>query len=216
MTNLPNIEYKKPSKNPTIDSDTSLYVIPFYKDEEYFANLDNFVSFVKSTEQLIRTSKFYSRYIKYLKEDIGLNFCQVMSNIKTEEETDNVKIEMHHGPILTLFDYVSIVVDYMLYYGEKITTYKVADIILEEHFNNNIQVVMLSETAHELVHENDIFINYKQGFGDLGTFLKKYREGISDDQISKINKYIQLCAQYDSFDKHVLDLRKNIKKWTSD
>jgi len=216
MTNLPNIEYKKPSKNPTIDSDTSLYVIPFYKDEEYFANLDNFVSFVKSTEQLIRTSKFYSRYIKYLKEDIGLNFCQVMSNIKTEEETDNVKIEMHHGPILTLFDYVSIVVDYMLYYGEKITTYKVADIILEEHFNNNIQVVMLSETAHELVHENDIFINYKQGFGNLGTFLKKYREGISDDQISKINKYIQLCAQYDSFDKHVLDLRKNIKKWTSD
>lgn len=216
MTNLPNIEYKKPSKNPTIDSDTSLYVIPFYKDEEYFANLDNFVSFVKSTEQLIRTSKFYSRYIKYLKEDIGLNFCQVMSNIKTEEETDNVKIEMHHGPILTLFDYVSIVVDYMLYHGEKITTYKVADIILEEHFNNNIQVVMLSETAHELVHENDIFINYKQGFGDLETFLKKYREGISDDQISKINKYIQLCTQYDSFDKHVLDLRKNIKKWTSD
>ena len=216
MTNLPNIEYKKSSKNPTIDSDTSLYVIPFYKDEEYFSNLDNFVSFVKSTEQLIRTSKFYARYIRYLKEDIGLNFCQVMSNIKTEEETDNVKIEMHHGPILTLFDYVSIVVDYMLYHNEKITTYKVADIILEEHFNNNIQVVMLSETAHELVHENDIFINYKQGFGNLEAFLKKYREGISDDQISKINKYIQLCAQYDSFDKHVLDLRKNIKKWTSE
>lgn len=216
MTNLPNIKYKKPSKNPTIDSDTSLYIIPFYKDEEYFANLDNFVSFIKETEKLVRTSKFYSRYIKYLKEDIGLNFCQVLSNIKTEEETDNVKIEMHHGPILTLFDYISIVVDYMLYHGEKITTYKVADIILEEHFNNNIQVVMLSETVHELVHENDIFINYKQGFGNLEAFLKKYREGISDDQISKINKYIQLCAQYDSFDKHVLDLRQNVKKWTSD
>lgn len=215
MTNLPNIDYKKPSKNPTIDSDTSLYVIPFYKNEDYFSNLDNFVSFIKATEQLVRTSKFYSRYIKYLKNDIGLNFCQVMSNIKTEEETDNVKIEMHHGPILTLFDYISIVVDYMLYHNEKITTYKVADIILEEHFNNNIQVVMLSETAHELVHENDIFINYKQGFGNIEAFLKKYRDGISDDQISKINKYIQLCKEHDSFDKHVLDLRQNIKKWTS-
>lgn len=214
MNNLPNIKYKKPGKNPTIDAETSLYVIPFYKDAEYFANLDNFIAFVKATEQMIRTSKFYARYIKYIKEDIGLNFCQVMSNIKQEEEGENVKIEMHHGPILTLFDYVSIVTDYLLYHNKKITTYTVADIVLEEHFNNNVQIVMLSETAHELVHDGDVFINYKQGFGNLEAFLKKYRDGISDDQISKINKYIELSEKYDSFDKHVLDLRQNVKKWT--
>ena len=31
MDSLPNIDYKKPSKNPTIDADTSLYSLPYYK-----------------------------------------------------------------------------------------------------------------------------------------------------------------------------------------
>lgn len=116
---IPNIEFKKPSKNPTIDSETSLYMIPFYKDAEYFSNLDNFVSFVKAVESMVRSSKFYKRYIKYLKDDMGLNFCQVLSNVRQEEDDNILDIEMHHGPILTLFDYVSIVVDHLLYHNKK-------------------------------------------------------------------------------------------------
>lgn len=215
MLDLPNIEFKKPIKNPTIDSDTSLYTLPFYKDSNYFANLDNFINFIKATETLVRTSKYYSRYIKYLKEDVGLNFCQVLSNIKQEDETSPVTIEMHHGPILTLFDYVSIVVDHMLYNDEKINTYKVADIILEEHFKNNIQVVMVSKTVHEEIHLNNIFINTKQAFGDLNAFIEKYKDGISDEQLNKINKYIELSEQNDSYDKGILDLRDKIKCWNS-
>ena len=64
MENLPNIDYKKKKKNPTVDSETSLYALPYYKDAEYFANLDNFVGFVKAVESLVRTSKYYKRYIK--------------------------------------------------------------------------------------------------------------------------------------------------------
>jgi len=190
MDSLPNIDYKKPSKNPTIDSDTSLYSLPYYKDSEYFSNLDNFVSFIKAVEQTVRTSKYYSRYIKYLKEDVGLNFCQVLSNIKSEDEDAYTKIEMHHGPILTLFDYIAIIVDYYLYHDKKINTFIIADVVLEEHFNNNVQVVMLSETVHQEVHENNVFLNIKHAFGDLNTFLKKYKDGISDEQILKINRYL--------------------------
>ena len=215
MLDLPNIEFKKPVKNPTIDSDTSLYTLPFYKDSDYFSNLDNFVGFIKATEALVRTSKYYSRYIKYLKEDVGLNFCQVLSNIKQEDETSSVDIEMHHGPILTLFDYISIVIDHMLYNNKKINTFIVADIILEEHFNNNIQVVMLSKTVHEEVHLNNVFINTKQAFGDLNTFIEKYKDGISDEQMVKINKYIEMSEKYDSYDKGILDLRDKIKQWNS-
>ena len=213
MDSLPNIDYKKPAKNPTVDSDTSLYSLPYYKDSEYFSNLDNFVSFIKAVEQTVRTSKYYSRYIKYLKEDVGLNFCQVLSNVKSEDEDSYTKIEMHHGPILTLFDYISIVVDHYLYHDKKINTFLIADTILEEHFNNNVQVVMLSETVHQEVHENNIFLNIKHAFGDLNAFLNKYKNGISDEQIIKINRYLELCDQYDSFDKHTLDLREMVKKW---
>ena len=70
MLDIPNIDFKKPKKNPTIDSDTSLYTLPFYKDSDYFANLDNFVGFIKAVESMVRTSKYYSRYIKYLKEEV--------------------------------------------------------------------------------------------------------------------------------------------------
>lgn len=214
MKDLPNIEYKKPGKNPTLDSDDSLYSLPFYKDAEYFASLDNFVGFIKAVEKLVRTSKYYKRYIRYIKEDVGLKFCQVLSNVKQEDEDSLVEIEMHHGPILTLFDYISIVVDHMIYHNKKITTFNVADIIIEEHFQNNIQIVMLSKTVHEQVHENNIFLSTKHGFGDINAFIKKYKDGLSDEMIDKINRYIELCEKYDSFDKHVLDLRDQIKGWS--
>lgn len=214
MMNLPGIEYKKTSKNPTIDSENSLYTIPFYKDTEYFSNLDNFIGFVKSVESMVRTSKYYSRYIAYIKTDIGLNFCQVLSNIKQEDEDSKVEIEMHHGPILTLFDYICILVDWSLFHNKKITSFNIANRMLEEHFNNHVQVVMLSKTVHEEVHDNNIFLNTKHAFGDLNAFLDKYRDGISQEQIDKINKYINLCEKYDSFDKGTLKLREKIKNWS--
>lgn len=209
MNQLPNIDFRSPKKNPTIDAETSDFELPFYKDVEYFANIDNFVGFVKAVERMVRSSTYYSRYIKYLKEDIGLTHCQVLSNI----EDEYADIEMHHGPILTLFDYAAIITDYLLAKGQKINTFIVSDILLEEHYNNLIQVVMLSETVHEQVHENNIFINLKQAFGDLNAFLKKYRHGIHPEQIEKINKYIQKSEEYESFDNNVLNLSGFVKSW---
>ena len=214
MLDLPNIDFKKTNTNPTIDSDTSLYTLPFYKDTEYFSNLDNFVGFVKAVETLVRTSKYYSRYISYIKSEVGLNFCQVLSNIKQDDEETDINIEMHHGPILTLFDYICILVDWSLYNNKKITTFSIANKMLEEHFANRVQIVMLSKTVHEEVHENNVFLNTKHAFGDLNAFLVKYKDGLSQEQIDKINKYISLCEKYDSFDKGTLTLRENIKKWS--
>ena len=217
MEIIPGIDVKKAKRNPTIDSDESLYELTFYKDADYFFNIDNYIFFIKAVERLVRSSNYYSRYIAHLKSDLGLNFCQVKSNIQEDEEKD-IKdiIEMHHGPILTLFDCVAIVVDYLIYKKEKITTFKVANIIIEEHFNYNIQTVMLCKTVHEQVHENNVFLNMKQGFGNLNRFLEKYKEGIQPEQIYKINKYIELSHQYDSFDKDVLKLNKNVTKWSKD
>jgi len=213
MNKLPNIEFKKPQHNPTIDSEYSMFELPFYKTIDYFANIDNFVRFVKGVENMVRTSPYYKKYISYLKNDLGLNYCQVLSNIKSESEKEKIEIHMHHGPILTLFDVVSIVTDSLLARDEKVNTFIVADKVIEEHFNNNIQVVMLSETVHEEVHANNIFINLKQAFGDINTFIKKYRDGLNDEYIDKINKYIETSLKYDSFDNETLKLRETIKCW---
>lgn len=198
---IPGIDVNKPNTNPTIDSEESYYEIPFYKDADYMFSLENEVAFIKAVERMVRTSKYYSRYIAHLKVDLGLNFCQVKGNI-SEDEDAGVKdlIEMHHGPIFTLFDVTSIILNYMLVKGMKITTFSVANKVIEEHFKHRVQTVMLCETVHQLVHDNKVFLNYRQGFGDLYSFLEIYYEGLDEIMVNKIIDYIEKCKKYDSND----------------
>lgn len=198
---IPGIDVNKPNTNPTIDSEESYYEIPFYKDADYMFSLENEVAFIKAVERMVRTSKYYSRYIAHLKVDLGLNFCQVKGNISEDEDT-GVKdlIEMHHGPIFTLFDITSIILNYMLVKGMKITTFSVANKVIEEHFKHRVQTVMLCETVHQLVHDNKVFLNYRQGFGDLYSFLEVYYEGLDEITVNKIIEYIEKCKKYDSND----------------
>lgn len=198
---IPGIDVNKPNTNPTIDSDESYYEIPFYKDVDYMFSLENEVAFIKAVERMVRTSKYYSRYIAHLKVDLGLNFCQVKGNISEDEDAGVTDlIEMHHGPIFTLFDVTSIILNYMLAKDMKITTFSVANKVIEEHFKHRVQTVMLCETVHQLVHDNKVFLNYRQGFGDLYSFLEIYYEGLDEIMISKIIDYIEKCKKYDSND----------------
>lgn len=198
---IPGIDVNKPNTNPTIDSDESYYEIPFYKDVDYMFSLENEVAFIKAVERMVRTSKYYSRYIAHLKVDLGLNFCQVKGNISEDEDAGVTDlIEMHHGPIFTLFDVVSIILNYMLAKDMKITTFSVANKVIEEHFKHRVQTVMLCETVHQLVHDNKVFLNYRQGFGDLYSFLEIYYEGLDEIMVNKIIDYIDKCKKYDSND----------------
>ena len=69
---IPGIDVNKPNQNPTIDSENSYYELPFYKDSDYMFNIENEVAFIKAVEKLVRTSKYYSRYIAHIKKDLGL------------------------------------------------------------------------------------------------------------------------------------------------
>jgi hypothetical protein len=216
MEIIPGINVSKSKKNPTLDSNDSIYELPFYKDAEFFYNLDNYVFYIKGIEKLIRRSKYYKRYISYLKKDLGLNFCQVKGNIQENEDDKLELIEMHHGPILTLFDYVAIVLEYHLVHNLPISTFAIANAVIEEHYNLNVQTVMLCETVHQEVHDNKIFINMKQGFGNLNVFLEKYRDGLLPEQIVKINKYIELSKQFDSYDNDTMKINDQVTKWSKE
>lgn len=213
MSSVPGISFTGTNTNPIIDNDMGVgFEIPFYKDIEYFAPYDNFVSFVKAVERMVRASKEYKAYKGKLHE-LGLNVCQIHPNIEVGDTDEMVEIEMHHGPILTLFDVISIMVDSELHYGRVLSTFGMANKVIDEHYENNIQVVMLSKTAHEEVHENNIFLNMKQGFGNINRFIRKYGFGISSEQRDKINEYIETSLRHDSTDNGVLELRDTIRKW---
>ncbi len=212
--NLPAIEYAENSDidksiQPFIDARDSLYTIPFYKDVEYFSNLDSYQKFIKGVENQVRNSDRYSKYKAYL-IGLGLDHCQVLKNLKAEEDCT---VEMHHGPIYTLYDICCIVTEYFLLKDWKLTTFRVADQVLKEHEENNIQVVMLSASVHEQVGDRNIFIHPSQAFGNLGAFIKKYGKVISPDLRDKYNRYLDRALITDSTAFGNLDLNK--KLWST-
>lgn len=183
---LPNIEYLS-DNTPTIDSPSSMFVLPFEKREEYFSNFESKVRFLKGCEKLVRKDIRYKKYINYLKRKVKLNKCQVIRGLTDKDCT----IEMHHGPIFTLFDLCEIVLDYYLRKNKKVTTFMVADEVLKEHCKNHIHVVMVSITAHQEIHDREIFIHTNQAWGDINKFIKRF--GLSKDMKEKYNRYLDRC-----------------------
>lgn len=205
---LPDIIYDKNNLTPILDAKTSFYNIPMYKDTDYLSNYESYVNFVKGIEKAVRGNDRYKKYISYLKKEVKLNRCQVLKNI-TDEDAD---IEMHHGPIFTLFDICAIVLEYFVIKKWKISTFRIADVVLDEHQKNRIQVVMVSTTVHQEIHNGDIFINYHQAWGDMNAFIKKYGIAMSDEYREQLNRYIDRSLLYDSTDFSLLDLNKNLLK----
>ena len=215
-TTLPNIEYKEEKRGdrkiiPIVDSKQSMYQIPLYKDDEYFLNIESYNNFIKGCERIIRGSDRYKKYIWYLKNTIGLNHCQVLPDIEIDEK-GKIEVEMHHGPIFTLYDYCEIVLEYFRLKKRRISTFRIADVVLSEHQQNHIQVVMLLATVHEEVHNRNIFINYKQAWGDLNAFISKYGDAMSDALKEKLNRYIDKSLIYDSNDFGILKLNDTLIK----
>jgi hypothetical protein len=206
---LPDIIYKQ-ERNGTavVDSDQAYYELPFTKSKEYFDSIANWTNFVKGVERLVRQSDKYSKYISYLKKECKLNRCMVLKDV-TDDDAD---IEMHHGPILTLFDVCAIVTEYFILKQWKTTTFRVAKQVLQDHHDNMVQVVMLSSTVHEEVHAHNIFINYHQAWGDLNKFIDKYRAAIGMDYRYKINQYLEKCLLNDTDDHEILSLSQSLFK----
>lgn len=205
-------------EQPMIDSNNSTYYIPFYKNDDYFGTYDNYVGFIKQCESLVRKHTFYKTYISYLVNVVGMKTCQVLPNIEISEGgKGGVTIEMHHGPILTLFDTCEIVLNHLRASGcQNITTFKVANIVLEEHRLNNVRVMLLTKSVHQKVHEDSIMLNYKMGFGNTAEFLRKYADGIDKSMRNNINKYIEWSMANDSYDNDVLDISVDMAKYEND
>lgn len=207
---LPNIEYLVDSDTSKVDSPSSEYLLEFYKSAEFFSNTESKTRFLKDCERLIRTNKRYTKYINYLKKKVKLNHCQVLSSLTD----DRVKIEMHHGPIFTLYDYCEIMVDHFLAKGWKISTFRIAKQVLDEHWKNRIQVVMLSTTIHEQVTNREIFLNMQMAWGDLHRFLKIYK--LNKDLKDKYNRYVDESMMKDSTTYEILRLNEKLFKGDDD
>lgn len=202
--------FKDEEGNLIVKEKDGYFELPFYIKSSIFYNDSEYNKFVKSVEKMVRQSDYYKDYISILKHDYGLNHCMILSNIDSEGD---VEIEMHHGPLMTLYDVVSLITNHYLVQKKNISTFKIADIVLKEHFNHNIQVIMLSKTVHELVHKGKILIDPKQCIGNFNKLIEKYGDGLTKEMSEAINQYLSLVERYGTSENDLLNTT-SIRSWS--
>ena len=184
--------------------------IGFYIEPRVLLNdYDDYEKFIKGVEHAVRKDDRYSEYVGKLHR-AGLNRCAILGNLTVSDSSTD--LEMHHGPIFNLFDICDIVTRALFERGEKnITTFKVADIVLEEHRLDNIQVVMLSKTGHKSTHNGDSFIHIKATVGRIDRFIDRYSDGLQRSHKQYIAKYIAQCKKYDdTIDNGLFDVAEKL------
>ncbi len=172
-----------------IKADSDFYGLPMCFDD--FFNNTEYKKFIKNVEKTIRSSREYKNYIMNLKVA-----CPSMSsdNIQSNINHMDADIEMHHYP-LTLYDIVDIIATHKAIAGDSINSFVLFDTVMREHYDNNIGLVPLSKTNHQLAHKGHIFISLNQVYGKYKTLLEKYSAGITEDtkyKLGKLNEYTDL------------------------
>ena len=174
-------------KNPTIRGEFAPTDCMFYQTRDTLFDIDQFRNFLKNAESMFRASAYYKMYKSYLIEYLGINRCQVFGNVTVDDAT----IELHHN-VIGLFDMCLLITWHTINTVGYITTYDLVEMLIQEHMQNNVGVVFLSKTAHQLYHhDNNGFIPPEMTFGKWWELLSKYRYGITYDLAYKIIKYIK-------------------------
>lgn len=158
--------------------------------------------FIERTKRIVRSSKEYKDYIRYLKENMDMDRCVFFKKIK--HTSDNaIKIEVHHEPF-TLDDIVRTVINKQLAEGRKLNDLDVANEVMELHYNDMVGLVPLSETIHELVHSdtNKVFVPLNMVYGNFNKFFELYQDYMEDDILTRLEVKIDQTKNMteDAFD----------------
>lgn len=158
--------------------------------------------FIERTKRIVRSSKEYKDYIRYLKENMDMDRCVFFKKVK--HTSDNaIKIEVHHEPF-TLDDIVRTVINKQLAEGRKLNDLDVANEVMELHYNDMVGLVPLSETIHELVHSdtNKVFVPLNMVYGNFNKFFELYQDYMEDDILTRLEAKIDQTKNMteDAFD----------------
>lgn len=203
--------------NPMLSSPNAPYSLPFYMTKETMVDVEVYKHFLDNAIAQFRHSKFYKNYKSYLM-GLGLDHCQVLSNV-TEENVGARGIEMNHN-FLTIFDIALMITEHVLNTTGYISTFDLIYLLKEEHKANRVPIVMLSETVHEMYHQNeDMVFPAQMCFGFWVELVQKYNKGITPKIAQKIIDYIDRSVHdSDGMNANVINdllgLRNYVEGWS--
>nr|DAE83440.1 MAG TPA: hypothetical protein [Caudoviricetes sp.] len=169
---------------------------PYDLNDWNLADQKDFKKFLSELEKSVRGSFEYQQYIQYLRNSFNMNSCAFYRNV-SNVPNPKIKIHVHHDPI-TLYDICTIVFRKRQTLGEPIDEESIAKEVMWNHYNGFVGLIPLSETAHELVHANYLFVPCTHVFGDYKEFVNMYKQFFTLDQLDLLKDIEDASALYTS------------------
>lgn len=205
-----NIEFDD-SYNPMVISPNAPYGITFYMTRETLLDVEVYKNFLDNAIAGFRHSVAYTTVKSDLMEQ-GLDHCQIMSNI-TEEEVGAKGLEMHHN-FLTIFDIALLITEHVINTVGKISTFDLMYLLEIEHREHRVPLVMLSETAHQMYHNNeDLIIPASMTTGNWLELLQRYNKGITLRIAEKVSNFINESINNEPTNSQVLKELLSVKEY---
>lgn len=147
---------------------------------------------IKRIEKYIRGSMEYKDYILFLRENIGMDACAFFNNIN-KDTSRSIRIEVHHEPY-RLYDYVKVVLQKYQKEGLPLNDLYIAEEVMELHYKNQVGLIPLSKTLHEIVHGNNserLVIPAYMIFGDYKKYIEEYSDYMDEYDFQKVEDLIK-------------------------
>jgi hypothetical protein len=163
------------------------YSLTMYLDQD--VDERTYGKFIRAVEKAVRSNDDYKLWLEDLRDVDQLSGDAFFQNISSSD----AEIQLHHFPF-NLYTVCSVITQKYMEENKKVSTFIIADKVLQEHFSNKIGLVPLTVTMHQLAHLNRLNITRKQIFGNWEQFYKEYTEYFSDFDIEIVRQLIERKA----------------------
>lgn len=162
------------------------------------------IKLIKDVERLVRKSLEYKQYIRFLRDEINMSECTFFENINNKNGNSGISIEIHHEPI-DLFSIVNVVIDKWIDLDMDLNPILIAEEVMRLHYKNQVGLVPLSVTVHQLVHDGKIFIPLQNVYGDYLSFIEEYGPYVSDNISNVLQTKLRMSKEIENPDTSILE-----------
>ena len=181
--------------------------MPYFENQEYdLLDEKDYKHYIADLERIVRNSFEYRWLIGFLKNTEGMDVCSFLYNVSSKDNT-KVRIEIHHSP-LTLYDICSTVVKKRQHNNEDLEINSVAEEVMWLHYAGWVGLIPLSETVHNMVHNQYIFIPTNVVRGNYQAFINSYYNYISPDILDCIDAAEQATKDYNGKQMEIFNTHK--------
>lgn len=181
--------------------------VPYFDKVQYDLLDDkSFKKYIADLERTVRNSFEYRSLISYLRNTEGMNTCSFLENV-SNVDNNKIKIEIHHSP-LTLYDISLAVFKKRQKNNEPTDIESVAEEITYLHYLGWVGLIPLSETVHEMVHNQYLFVPTDRVRGRYKEFVDHYYDYIDPDVLDSLDAAETMTQEYNNQQMEIFNNHK--------